>query len=55
MLKLLVTVVWIKEITTAQQVTVKVFMNTLDGLGAPVLKYRAHIFNMTITTKKHHY
>lgn len=49
-LKLLDTVVWIKEITTAQQVAVKVFMNTLDGLGAPVLKYHAHIFSITTTT-----
>lgn len=38
---------WIIEIAMAQQVALKDFMNTLDGLGAPVLKYHAHIFNVT--------
>ena len=52
MLNLLVTVVWIfqfhgKEIAMAQQVAVKVFMNTFDGLGALVLQYHAHIFDIT--------
>lgn len=52
MLNLLVTVVWMKEIAMAQQVAVKVLMNTLDGLGAPVLKYHAHIFHITRKKKK---
>lgn len=52
MLSLLVTVVWMKEIAMAQQVAVKVLMNTLDGLGAPVLKYHAHIFDITRKKKK---
>lgn len=46
-LNLLVTVVWIKENAVAQQVAAKVFMDTFDGLDAPVLKYHAHIFDIT--------
>lgn len=54
MLNLSVTVVWIKEIAVAQQVAVKVFMNCLDGLGAPVLKYHAHSFDITRKKKNKH-
>lgn len=51
MLNLSVTVVWIKEIAMSHQVAIKVFMNILDGLGDPVLKYHAHIFDKKKTTK----
>lgn len=46
-LTLLVTVVWIKEIAMAQKVAANVFMDTFDGLDAPVLKYHGHISDIT--------
>lgn len=44
---------WIREIAMAQQVVLMDFMNTLDRLGAPVLKYHGHIFS--VTQKKENY
>lgn len=44
---MLVTVVWIKEIAMPKQVAAKVFMDTFDVLDVSVLKYHAHIFDIT--------